>query len=119
VGRGLKGDSVDRDSIDRIRSATFPVARRGYEKREVDRFLNGIADWLETGGGDQSRAEIVRRDLERVGEQTARILVDAHDAGEQHLAEARQEAELIVTRAREQAAKIVEAARAEATRVAS
>jgi len=47
---------VDRDSIDRIRSATFPVGRRGYEKREVDRFLNKLADWLETGGGDQTRA---------------------------------------------------------------
>ena len=26
---------MDRDSIDRIRSATFPVGRRGYEKREA------------------------------------------------------------------------------------
>ena len=54
---------MDRDSIDRIRSATFPVGRRGYEKREVDRFLNKLADWLETGGGDQTRAELVRREL--------------------------------------------------------
>ena len=37
---------MDRDSIGRIRSATFPVGRRGYEKREVDRFLNKLADWL-------------------------------------------------------------------------
>ena len=71
---------MDRDSIDRIRSATFPVGRRGYEKREVDRFLNKLADWLETGGGDQTRAELVRRDLERIGEQTGRIITDAHDA---------------------------------------
>ena len=49
---------MDRDSIDRIRSATFPVGHRGYEKREVDRFLSRLADWLETGGGDQTRAEI-------------------------------------------------------------
>ena len=110
---------MDRDSIDRIRSATFPVARRGYEKREVDRFLSKLADWLETGGGDQSRAEIVRRDLERVGEHTARILVDAHEAGEQVMAEARQEAEAVVAHAREQAARILESARAEASRVAS
>jgi DivIVA domain-containing protein len=110
---------VDRDSIDRIRSATFPVARRGYEKREVDRFLSRLADWLETGGADQSRSETVRRDLERVGQKTSRILVDAHDTGEQLLAEARQEAEVVVTRAREEAARILEAARAEATRVAS
>ena len=79
---------MDRDSIDRIRSATFPVGRRGYEKREVDRFLNKLADWLETGGGDQTRAELLRRDLERVGQQTGKILTDAHDVSEQLRAEA-------------------------------
>ena len=83
---------MDRDSIDRIRSATFPIGRRGYEKREVDRFLAKLADWLETGGADQSRAEIVRRDLERVGKQTGRILTDAHDAGEQIRADAERDA---------------------------
>jgi len=30
---------VDRDSIDRIRSATFPVGRRGYDKREAHRII--------------------------------------------------------------------------------
>jgi DivIVA domain-containing protein len=83
---------VERDSIDRIRSATFPIARRGYEKREVDRFLTRLAEWLETGGADQSRAEILRRDLERVGEQTGKILTEAHDAGERIRADAEREA---------------------------
>jgi DivIVA domain-containing protein len=73
---------VDQESIERIRSATFPSGRRGYDKREVDRFLTRLADWLETGGADQSRAEVVRLELERVGEQTAKILTDAHDAAE-------------------------------------
>jgi len=77
-----------RDSIDRIRGATFPLARRGYEKREVDRFLDEIADWLESGGGDQARTELVRRDLQRIGQQTAKVLTDAHDAGERIKAEA-------------------------------
>jgi DivIVA domain-containing protein len=99
---------VDRDSIARIRSATFPVGRRGYEKREVDRFLNKVADWLETGGGDQTRAEILKRDLERVGQQTAKILTDAHDVAEQLKAEAEQEARRIV----DAAAAHVEQARA-------
>ncbi len=79
---------MDRDSIDRIRSATFPIARRGYEKREVDRFLTRLGDWLETGGGDQARTELVRRELERVGEKTAKILTDSHEVGEQLRAEA-------------------------------
>ena len=87
---------MDRDSIDRIRSATFPVGRRGYEKREVDRFLNKLADWLETGGGDQTRGELLRRDLERVGQQTGKILTDAHDVSEQLRAEAEAEARRVV-----------------------
>src|SRR5204862_2540652 len=76
------GGGVDRDSIERVRSATFPVARRGYDKREVDRFLTSLAEWLETGGADQSRNDVIRRELERVGEETGRILTEAHDVGE-------------------------------------
>jgi DivIVA domain-containing protein len=104
---------VDRDSIDRIRSATFPVARRGYEKREVDRFLNKLAEWLETGGGDQARAELVRRELERIGQQTGKILTDAHDLGEQLYAEAEREAQRIVQEAQGRAAQTI----AEAKRI--
>jgi DivIVA domain-containing protein len=84
---------VDKDSIERIRTATFPVARRGYEQREVDRFLNRLADWLETGGGDQARSDLVRRELERIGEKTARILTAAEDAAEKLNADADAEAE--------------------------
>lgn len=73
---------MDKDSIERIRTATFAVARRGYDKRQVDRFLEQLADWLETGGGDEARGEIVRTELERVSEQTGGILLAAHDAAE-------------------------------------
>lgn len=108
---------MDQDSIDRIRSATFPVGRRGYEKREVDRFLNRLADWLETGGGDQTRAELVRREMERIGEQAGRILTDAHDVGEQLRAEAEREAKRIVEEAEARAAQTIAEARAEAKRI--
>jgi DivIVA domain-containing protein len=89
---------VDRDSIDRIRSATFPVGRRGYEKREVDRFLNKLADWLESGGGDQTRAELLKRDLERVGQQTGKILTDAHDTARSILTTHREKLEDVTRR---------------------
>lgn len=108
---------MDQDSIDRIRSATFPIGRRGYEKREVDRFLNRLAEWLETGGGDPTRAELVRRELERIGEQTGRILTDAHDVSEQLRAEAEREAKRIVEEAEAQAAQILAEARAEGKRI--
>ena len=94
---------MDRDSIDRIRSATFPVARRGYDKREVDRFLISLADWLETGGADQSRSEVVRRELERVGEQTGKILMEAHDVAERLRVQAEREVEGLTEGAQAQA----------------
>ncbi|MGI8461854.1 MAG: DivIVA domain-containing protein, partial [Solirubrobacterales bacterium] len=47
------------NGIEKIRTATFTLVRRGYEKREVEQFLNQIAEWLETGGGDQERSAIV------------------------------------------------------------
>lgn len=74
--------------IERIRTATFTLERRGYDKREVEKFLNQIADWLETGGGDQARSDVVRRELERVGQRTAGILATAEDAAEEIRADA-------------------------------
>jgi DivIVA domain-containing protein len=103
------------DSIDRIRSATFPLARRGYEKREVDRFLDEVADWLESGGADQARTQLVRRDLQRIGQQTAKILTDAHDAGEGIKAEAADAAKKSASAAADEAKRL----REEANRYAS
>jgi DivIVA domain-containing protein len=91
---------VNQDSIERIRSATFPIERRGYDKREVERFLGRLADWLEGGGADQARSDLVKRELERIGEKTARILTAAEDAAEQLRAEAGAEAREIVEAAR-------------------
>ncbi len=94
---------MDQDSIERIRSATFPVARRGYEKREVDRFLLSLAEWLETGGADQGRSDAVRRELERVGEETSKILTEAHDVAERLRVQAEREAEGLTEGAQAQA----------------
>src|ERR687892_2933010 len=83
---------VDQTSLDRIRNATFPTARRGYEKREVERFLARLADWLETGGGDESRSDTVKRELERVGQRTGAILAQAEESAQQIRAEAEEDA---------------------------
>jgi DivIVA domain-containing protein len=112
---------VDQDSVDRIRSATFPLARRGYDRHEVERFLNEIADWLETGGTDEARADLVAEDLDRIGKQVSNILTEAHEAARtmradaeravrQQLAEANRKAEEI----REKAEEYAEEAREEA-----
>jgi DivIVA domain-containing protein len=83
---------VDQTSLDRIRNATFPVARRGYDKHEVEKFLARLADWLETGGGDESRSDAVKRELERVGQRTGAILAQAEESAQQIRAEAEEEA---------------------------
>ena len=84
---------VDQTSLDRIRNATFPSAKRGYDKQEVEKFLSRLADWLETGGGDESRSETVKRELERVGERTGAILSQAEDSAQEIIGEARTESE--------------------------
>ncbi len=84
--------SVDQTSLDRIRNATFPSARRGYDKHEVEKFLARLADWLETGAGDESRSDTVKRELERVGQRTGAILAQAEESAQQIRAEAEEEA---------------------------
>jgi DivIVA domain-containing protein len=83
---------VDQTSLDRIRNATFPSARRGYDKHEVEKFLSRLADWLETGAGDESRSDTVKRELQRVGERTGAILAQAEESAQQIRAEAEEEA---------------------------
>jgi DivIVA domain-containing protein len=83
---------VDETSLDRIRNATFPSARRGYDKHEVEKFLGRLADWLETGGGDESRSDAVKRELEKVGQRTGAILAQAEESAQQIRAEAEEEA---------------------------
>jgi DivIVA domain-containing protein len=90
---------VDQTSLDRIRNATFPSSKRGYDKHEVEKFLARLADWLETGGGDESRSETVKRELERVGERTGAILSQAEDSAQAIRAEAEEEARETTTSA--------------------
>jgi DivIVA domain-containing protein len=116
---------MEQSSIERIRTATFSVERRGYDKREVEHFLNRIADWLETGGGDQAREEIVKRELERVGHHTAGLLASAQDGAEEIRAEAeerakgtRERADAYALQTREAADREVEDVRSGADREA-
>jgi DivIVA domain-containing protein len=103
-----EGAGVEQHTIDRIRSATFKEARRGYERREVDNFLAGLADWLEGGGGDQVRSETVKRELERIGEKTANILAAAEDTAESLRREADEETIRLIESAKAKARRIIE-----------
>lgn len=81
------------DFIDRLRTASFPTARRGgYDTEAVDVYLRELADWLETGGDDQTRAALVQREMERVGARTGGILAAAQESADGIVSEAKAEA---------------------------
>jgi DivIVA domain-containing protein len=86
--------------VDRIRSATFTVTRRGYDRREVDNYLTKLADWLEGGGADKVHAGSIREELERIGAKTTKVLTSAQDAADQIRSEAEREARQITADAR-------------------
>jgi DivIVA domain-containing protein len=107
---------LDTYDVERIRSATFRDARRGYDRREVEQFLASVADWLESGAQDEARAFAVKRKLERAGNTTARILATAQEEAEKLIAEAKDEATRTRSEAAGAARETTENARAKARR---
>ena len=114
-------DRVDtgRAAAERVRTATFPVSRRGYDKREVDRFLARFADWLETGLGDVARSDTVREELARVGDRTKSLLTEAHQIATELQTEAQEKADAVLTEAQEKASELSESAKSAATKLKS
>jgi len=103
--------AVDQTSLDRIRNASFPTARRGYDKAEVERFLEKLADWLETGAGDESRTDAVKRELERIGQRTSAILAQAEESASQIRSESEKEASELRERAKRESESLLAAAK--------
>jgi DivIVA domain-containing protein len=66
---------VDWQDVARLRSPGFTLARRGYDKHEVDKFLEQLVDWLETDAANDIGQVAVTRKLELVGKSTAHILL--------------------------------------------
>jgi DivIVA domain-containing protein len=74
---------MDLEDIHRLRVQGFTVARRGYDRREVDRFLDALVDWIETDAAKDLGDMAVKRKLELVGKSTARILLTAEEEAAQ------------------------------------
>jgi DivIVA domain-containing protein len=66
---------VDWQDLARLRSPGFTEARRGYDRHEVDKFLEQLVDWLETDAAEDIGQVAVTRKLELVGKSTAHILL--------------------------------------------
>ena len=68
-------------SGEKLRRATFPRAFQGYDRDAVHAFLDDVAEWMDNRAtGATPGTPDVRRELERVGEQTAGILTAAEEA---------------------------------------
>jgi DivIVA domain-containing protein len=82
---------MDLEDIGRLRVHGFTVARRGYDRREVDRFLDALMDWIETDAAKDLGDLAVKRKLELVGTSTAHILLTTEKESEQLRSQAEQE----------------------------
>ena len=60
--------TMDWTHFEQLRVSGFTMTRRGYDKREVDRFLDSLAEWLETDAANELGDQAVQRKLELVGQ---------------------------------------------------
>jgi cell division septum initiation protein DivIVA len=82
---------MDWNDIERLRVQGFTVARRGYDRREVDKFVAALGDWLETDAAKDLGDQAVKRKLELVGKSTAQILLTTEKEAEQLRAQSEEE----------------------------
>ena len=71
------------NDIERLRIHGFTVARRGYDRREVDKFLGALVDWLETDAPKDLGGMAVKRKFELAGKSTAQILLTTEKESEE------------------------------------
>lgn len=82
---------MDWNEIERLRIDGFTVARRGYDRREVDKFLGALLDWLETDAPTDLGGMAVKRKFELAGKSTAQILLTTEKESEQMLRQTEEE----------------------------
>jgi hypothetical protein len=70
------------NDIERLRVEGFTEARRGYDKREVDKFLDALGEWLSTDAAKELGGMAVKRKLELAGRSTAQILLTTEKEAE-------------------------------------
>jgi DivIVA domain-containing protein len=108
---------MDWNDIERLRAPGFAIARRGYDQREVDKFLDQIADWLETDAADQVAELAVKRKLELVGKSTSNILLTTQQEAEQLLRQTQEQCAELRARTEQAATAAKRAAEEHAAKV--
>lgn len=79
---------MDWKDLDRLRNPGFSFGRRGYDRHEVDRFLEQLVDWLETDAARDIGHIAITRKLELVGKSTTHVLLAAEQEAEELLRQA-------------------------------
>jgi DivIVA domain-containing protein len=97
-----------------VRSPTFAVGVRGYDRTAVDAYVKRVNRVIAELEVSRSPQAAVRHALDRVGQQTITVLQEARESADGLMAAARQEADEGRSRAKEEAAKLVVNASAEA-----
>src|SRR5437588_13093580 len=97
-----------------VRDVSFHTAVRGYERREVDRYVQRVNRVIAELEVTRSPETAVRHALDRVGEQTSGILQRARETADEIIHTARSEAEETVVRGAAEAREIVANAREKA-----
>jgi DivIVA domain-containing protein len=82
---------MDWKDIEHLRVQGFTVARRGYDRREVDKFLAALLDWIATDAAKDLGDLAVNRKLELVGKSTARILLTTEQESKELRAQTEEE----------------------------
>jgi DivIVA domain-containing protein len=88
---------------ERLRSASFPLAVRGYDRRAVDEFIQELRELVAELESTQTREGVVQRALDEVGEETAGILQRAHETADELAARSRAQADARLQRAEREA----------------
>lgn len=91
------------EASQRARDVDFPIVLRGYDRQSVDRYVEEMAQLLDSLEATQSRETVVQRALDEVGEQTSGILQRAHETAEEITARSRAKAEGRLQRAEREA----------------
>jgi DivIVA domain-containing protein len=107
---------MDKRDIDRIRNPGFTVARRGYDAREVDKFLRDLSEWLETDAAEELGSFAVKHKLELAGQTTSQILLTTEAECQEMLKRAESDSAKAVSDAKASARETRRLAEEEATR---
>jgi DivIVA domain-containing protein len=99
-----------------LRNVSFPLGVRGYDRKAVEEYVHRVNRVIAELEVTRSPQAAVRHAVERVGEQTKKILDEARESAEKITATAQTEADEIIAQAKAKAADLVVDASTQADR---